>query len=786
MVKSTNEIFQTLIERPIITFPLVLLLLISPFVHGLYGEMLFLPFFCFLSTLFLISLYKQIRDRELNFFEHPLDWAILVLLLSFVISLISAVSIRSAIIGIMRFSSYAMMFWLCFRLARQPKGLTVLSLTLYVAGIGMALFGLLVDCNILQYSHMNPGDRITGTFDYANTFGIYVALISLIGWGLVLSNENNIARAIISGGNALLLIAMLGSLSRGTWVLYPFAVLLFWFLIGRGQRIKSLLIWLSSLIPAFVMARLFLQHTPTPDHFIFIVLGFVIAAVLQFGGEYVALWFSKKGFLVKIKHHRGWIFAIGIILVLSMGLIYSLKFGSLSSQGPFSQLTKISLNDSDLQFRLEFNKDAIKIIKDHPLIGIGPSGWEAVYHKYASHLYWSDKPHNYFLQVGVESGIIGLLSLLSIWLLFIKLLWDYYMKKNTHKDSPLFWACATACFLLGAHSLMDFDMSYSAIALLLFGLMGALECYALTSSNVTEKSFNPKNRNKQRSIKQRSNPKGMIPISVALITTLVLLIPAASYWAGYKYFRSAQVIMNQNPNQALILFNKSLQYDSLNASYWNQYATFWAAVAVANQQPNAYQQALTAADKAVKLEPYNLVVLNGANQVYSKFGEYDRAINLGDKIINANPRDPVTYESLAIYHISKGLRDLDAGNLDQARKSWEQSLLVINRVPVDIDAPALGLHYTSGQALVLLGNRQQGEQELRQMLTFSGEYFSQGIELQQRSNQVAQLKVQAQIWLAALLDNQPEGQQIRRNLGESYTQEVEKVKTWLSKANNSR
>lgn len=782
MLKRTNEIFQAFGERPIIKVPLVLLLLISPFIHGLYGEQFFLPFFLFITVLFIISLCVQIKNRELKIFDHPLDWAILVLLLSFVISLINAVSIRSAIFGIMRFSSYVMMFWLCFQLARQPKGLTLFSITLYVAGIGMALFGLLVDCNIIKYLYMNPGDRITGTFDYANTFGIYIASISIVGWSLVLSSKDRIERALISGGNTILLIAMLGSLSRGTWVLYPFAVLLFWFLIGRGQRIKSLIVWLSSLIPAFILGKLFLQHTPTPDHFIFLVLGFVLSAGLQYGGNFAALWFSNKNLLVKIRHHYKWILLIGIILLLSMGLIFSLQFGGFSSHGPFWQLTKISINDSDLQLRLEFNKDAIKIIKDHPFIGIGPGGWEAVYHKYASHLYWSDKPHNYFLQIGVESGIIGLLALISIWLLFIRLVWDYYKAKNI-KDSSIFWACATACFLLGAHSIMDFDMSYSAIALLLFGLMGALEGQVHISSNEIEKSVNQKNRNKSRNIKQQADSKGMITIGLALATAFILLIPAASFWAGYKYFRSAQAIMNQDPNQALVLFNKSLQYDSLNAYYWNQYATFLAAVAVTTQQPSAFQQALIAAEKAVEMDPYNLVVLNGANSVYLKLGEYDRAVTLGDIIINANPRDPAAYENLAICHILKGLHELDSGKLDEARKSWEQSLLVNNRVPADIEAPAVGLHYTSGQALILLGNRQQGEKELRQMLTFSGNYYSLGLEVQQRSQQVSQLKVQALIWLAALLDDQPESQQLKNMLGESHMQEVEKAKSMLSKSN---
>jgi O-antigen ligase/tetratricopeptide (TPR) repeat protein len=775
MEKNTSQLLQMFTEKPLLTYPLALLLVIAPFLQGLYFEQAFYPFLVFFSLLFIISLYDQVKKKELMLFNRALDWAMLALLISYLISLFSAASIHSAVVGIMRFSSYVMMFWLCLRLARQPKGYTFLSWVLYFTGFSMAVFGLLVDCGILQYVNMKPGDRITGMFDYANTFGIYVAIISIIGWGLILSSENIITRILVSGGNAVLLIAMLGSLSRGTWLLYPFAVILFLFLVGKGKRLYSLFVWFSSLIPAFIMARLFLKQTPTPVDIIFIILGFIIAACFQFGAEYVLKRLSQKNLFEQFKDYRRWILIIGFSFILCIGLLYVVKFNNYSSQSPFARLTNISLQDTDLQLRLQFNKDAIKIIKDYPLIGVGAGGWEAVYHKYASQLYWSDKPHNYFLQVGVENGIIGFLALLSIWLMFIKLLWDYYKKKISNNDTSLFWAGATACFLLGAHSLIDFDMSYSAIAFILYGLMGALEGHTLLHTTVIEKVVDKKKpRHKQRNINLRADRIGMVSIALASIAALCLFFTATSFWAAYRYFKSAQGIMNQEPNQALVLFDKALQYDPLNAAYWNQYAMFWSAVAVANQQPNAHQQALAASEKAVGLDPYNLKILNGINQVYSNLGEYERAVNLAETITDANPRDPGAYENLAMHHILKGLQDLDSGRLDQARTSWEKALTIPNRVPSDLEIPPVGLHLTSGQALLLLGNAGQGEQQLRQMLTYAGEAYSQGVLMQQRSSQLTAMRRQTQLWLIAFSENQPD-------MTETDLQEITRIKGWLSK-----
>ncbi len=791
MVQNISQFFQTIAKKHLFIYPLCLLLLVSPFLHGLYYEQDFLHYFFFLALVFVISLIEQIKHKELGLFNHPLDWAMLALLLSFVLSLISAVSIRSAVVGVMRFSSYVMIFWLCFRLAKQMKGLALFLSILYVSGFCMAVFGLLVDCNVLQYPYMNPGDRITGTFDYANTFGIYVAVISIIGWGLLLYNENIVVRAIFSGANALLIIGMLASLSRGTWVLYPFAVLLFLLLMKKGQRLKSLLVWLSSLIPAFIMARLFLQDTPTPDHVIYLILGFTIAAGLQVGTDRFTELLSQKGLMEQLKRNRRWIQIISVVFILCLVLLYISKFNGISPESPFSRITNITLQDSDLQLRLEFNKDAVKIIKDHPLIGAGPGGWEAVYHKYSSHLYWSDKPHNYFLQVGVECGILGFLALISIWLMFIKLLWDYYKEKHSSNGFCLFWAGATACFLIGAHSIIDFDMSYSAIALLFFGLMGALKGHTFVQpTNIEHKKDLKK---KHRNQKQPLTSNAVIPISVALIATLGLLINTASLWAAYNNFNSAQKIMNQDPNQALTLLNRSVQYDALNAAYWSQYASFWAAIAVANQQQHARQQALYAAEKAIELDSYNLKILNGINEVYLKLGDYDRAISLAENIINANPRDPAAYENLANQLVWAGICNLDINQGANARALWTQALLVKDRVPQDMEVPAVGLNYTSGQALLLLGEKAQGEQFLFNILN-NQQYFvnSPVIYLQKRNDQLKNYRVEAGIWLAASLElsgNSVEANKILTDIPTSEQEKtrayIEQIKTRLTKVQSS-
>jgi O-antigen ligase len=49
---------------------------------------------------------------------------------------------------------------------------------------------------------------------------------------------------------------------------------------------------------------------------------------------------------------------------------------------------------------------AVEIVKDHPIIGAGAGGWEALYRQYQNYSYWTTETHSHFLQVWVETGTL--------------------------------------------------------------------------------------------------------------------------------------------------------------------------------------------------------------------------------------------------------------------------------------------------------------------------------------------------------------------------------------------
>jgi len=107
-----------------------------------------------------------------------------------------------------------------------------------------------------------------------------------------------------------------------------------------------------------------------------------------------------------------------------------------------------------LKSRLVIWQSAWEIIKDHPLIGIGPGMFQKYYLayqvKFPPYLEWTvPQPHNLFLAFWLQTGLIGLVGF--IWLLI------WFFKKNFARKAPKILPIvlmATMIYIL-IHGLID-------------------------------------------------------------------------------------------------------------------------------------------------------------------------------------------------------------------------------------------------------------------------------------------------------------------------------------------
>ena len=176
-----------------------------------------------------------------------------------------------------------------------------------------------------------------------------------------------------------------------------------------------------------------------------------------------------------------WLLLSGISGML---LVYSMAIGVGSIMDRFFLL---SGGDS----RLDFWRDSLGIIKDHPL-GIGLRNFEKVYPVYnVSRL--ADKRleyvHNDYLQILIETGWIGFLAILSGFLIFMGKS-VYLIKRLNSKRDPMRFYLAVGAFSglvsLAFHSFFDFNLQIPANCVYFVTLMAILYSCAWRSADYTD------------------------------------------------------------------------------------------------------------------------------------------------------------------------------------------------------------------------------------------------------------------------------------------------------------
>lgn len=128
----------------------------------------------------------------------------------------------------------------------------------------------------------------------------------------------------------------------------------------------------------------------------------------------------------------------------------------------------------DFALRLKYWQSALKITADHPLLGVGPGSWQDVSWRYMTpYEDWSTATHNWVLQTFAEQGIFGGLSLMLLLAVLFVSIWRLRKRRDIRNYGFVLGAGAGA-FLIGAHSLIDFDNRWPALMFLLAALAGVV------------------------------------------------------------------------------------------------------------------------------------------------------------------------------------------------------------------------------------------------------------------------------------------------------------------------
>jgi tetratricopeptide (TPR) repeat protein len=717
-----------------------ILLFYPPYFRGLFFDQELLPTHVITAIIYGLVWADKFRRKDLRFIQNPLDWAVLAYAGAYLLSLFGAVHMGDAIKGFLKALNYFMVYWMVTQVVRDHRSYETILRILFASALGVAAIGIAAATGFSNYPGAFENGRIMSTLQYPNTTATYMAVMSLIGITLWIRERNFFFRLLYGLGTTVMMLIAIVAVSKGGWIVLAVGGLLLLLGMPGIYRVKSMYSLLAALGAAAIATVKFLpaiqagENTPA---FQSLVLAAVIVIIAQLIWEGLEFCYKRKG---------TWITVGAATLVLAGGIALLVQSGLPARVSPEVMPTTLvqrfaGLGDtSDFSYasRMEFSRTALAIVKDHPLVGTGAGGWNALYHQYLGFPYWTTEVHNHFLQVGVEAGTIGFMAFLAMWALLLYNLFRLYRARPRSDEWAANWGVAAAVLAFGAHSAIDFDLSLAAMALILWSLLGLNAAGCRISTSTKEPAA-------------KTEPLWIQVTAMSLI--LVLLIPGACFARACTLGDDGVAYINDKKlDQAEECLERAVELNPWDGASQARLANIQAVkyqVLQQNNYPGADQYrslALATARKAQSLRPYDIRTLQELRQVYGITGDGQGQVQLLEMSLQANPLDAMNYQNLAQGYFIIARLYIDEGNHHEAATYLEKVL----QVSSDLDSKLAKVTATYPHIMSSLYRPRQMDLTKGQAFFLQGEY-SQAIEVLTLATLNQNLVLEANTWKAAAL-----------------------------------
>lgn len=676
-------------DSSILFYFLLLILFYPPLFRGLFFSKELLVTHILTAALFMAVVYFKSDNRSMELFRKPMDFAALGFLLVYIITSFFADVPRDAAKETLKLANYVMIYYLVTHYAVRELYIRRILEVFYASGLLVAIIGILSVFGLNVRDGVLSG-RIASTLQYPNTLAAYMLAIFLIGLYLYPRYKEQYKSYLVCAGNTLVFITLLWTKSRGGFLFLPVPIILL--LLGISEKRKDTIIQLiQSVVIAMAVYTLAVGVASPELQFALITAGVIASIVLHIVIN--KLTYGASNFSLK-KWHYGII--LGVIAVGCAIVFFTSPVGEQVSDA-FSRISTTSLQERNVQERMIFYKDALKVFKDSPIFGHGGGGWAGVYQKYQAYAYQSTEIHNNYLQVMIETGLLGFLIYVGLWVSFILLvIKNHKTLTSDRKDQN--WLAFSVTSAIALTSIVDFNMTFGSISILLWSMFGMVRGLAASSqTELKEKDFVLTTDKDYAKIISLAVP------AVVLIFSLSLSIGLSKGTKGHYLFNSDRISAAERE------LNSAVTFDPLNASNNMVLSQIWGAKGVTQKRSKdngdkdvneAIKTALKYAEKAVELEPNNpeAHVVKGkahlvAEQVPQAVSEYEKAVSLA-------PTNQKSYNQLADvllragkYYTYVGQKNLAADYLKKVMDVPKMIEGKAREIPFSADMPWIKKQY---------------------------------------------------------------------------------------------
>lgn len=628
------------------------LIFLAPFFRGLFFAQDQRTALIFAVIIFWLTSLVYYQRKDLTFFKNPLDYLILGLPLIYIAATISAANYALAVDEVVENLLYFLVFWSTVRLVHTEKNITNIFLVIYLSAITVSIAGLLTASGYLEIKDgflTSDGGTIASTFQYKNSLASFLVAALFIGSYLKEELSNTLFKAAAALGNFLLLVVLFSTQSQGGYIVFGIFTVALWFLNPAKKRFNLIFSTVTLTILGIIESKMFLSSIADKNTglaWLWIIAGIALVAL----GQWAVGRFFKRAAAIQVSFRQ---LLIVIVIAIIIGSV------ALGSMGVF-QAIQGKIHMFGAMERFTMYQDGLKMVQEKPVLGWGGGGWSEAYNIFQGYGYTARQTHSYFLQVAIETGLIGLVIAVSIWIVYLTKAFKVYKAsfKSIHSQSM---AAALICAVLAiiSHALIDFDLSLSALTIVMFTLMACLVA--------VDPGQGPEPQGKKGN--QVNTKAGYRLITSTVAATAILAVALTIISSTNSTSAAVEEIKTGNGRKAVALIDKAISMNPLVSENYG----------IASQLQGALgkpDKAIEYAEKAVETARYNPDRQSELAIVYLRAGQNEKAVSAVRKAIELAPLRVTYYELLSNVLTVAATNELKAGNNNAAANYITQTLSI--------------------------------------------------------------------------------------------------------------
>ncbi len=448
--------------------------------------------------------------------------------------------------------------------------------------------------NVLQVEPRR--NRVYTLFQYPNTAAIFFLSALLLQNARLLSSESWTEKIVLAGTSAVLAVACTLTLSRGAVLIAPVSVVLLCIGLSPHQILPSLLHWVTAAALPVALTLWPITRAAAVDAWPTVLLWAAVAALVA------ALGTGSLRALLQLPRRVQVIAACTLLAALTVvGTVAAPRvFNQLPSV--FTRISHLDLRDITQDGRVEFLRDAARLAVRRPW-GYGGGGWLRTYTQVQRYNYVARDPHSHYALTLVESGFLGLALLLGALVLAARGAFQ------ARRGDPVRWSMGVAALTLALHAAVDIDLSYYALWLLLWTLIGASQA-----------------EGKPLPGKQERRLTFALAFTLA---TATILVSSTMFLAARSYNDASTAVLVGDNAAALTAGRRAIRLDPLNSQYRTMIPT--------SENIN----------RALQLDPYNEELWRFVSEMLEAQGDVSGALTAAWQALELRPMSIEHYERVA-------------------------------------------------------------------------------------------------------------------------------------------